>query len=370
MTHDHLLQPYDLGPIPLSNRVVMAPLTRSRATSDGVPKEMHVDYYRQRAGAGMIITEATNISPEGRGYAWTPGIFNDAQVNAWKKVTDAVHEEGGKIVLQLWHVGRVSHPDLQPGGALPVAPSAIAPAMQAFTESGMKDAVAPRALDADELPRVVADFVKATEHSKAAGFDGVEIHSANGYLLDQFLRDGANQRTDEFGGSIENRLRFPLMVVDAVTKVFGPERTGIRISPVSPANDLSDSDPEAVFTAYVKELSARRLAYLHVIEGATRGNRDPHAFKAWSLRQHFSGAYMGNNNYTADLAEERLAKGEIDLACFGRPFISNPDLVDRIRLGAPFAAYDEKTFYGGDETGYTDYPALTEEEKARYANAA
>lgn len=367
MKHDRLLQPYDLGPISLTNRVVMAPLTRSRATSDGVPKNMHVEYYRQRASAGLIITEATNISPEGRGYAWTPGIFNDEQVAAWKKVTDAVHEEGGKIVLQLWHVGRVSHPDLQPGGALPVAPSAIAPAMQAFTEGGMKDAVTPRALEADELPRVVADFVKATENSKAAGFDGVEIHSANGYLLDQFLRDGANQRNDEFGGSIENRLRFPLMVIDAVTKVFGPERTGIRISPVSPANDLKDSDPEAVFTAYVKELSARRLAYLHVIEGATRGDRDPHAFKAWSLRKLFDGAYMGNNNYTVDLAEERLEKGEIDLACFGRPFISNPDLVTRIRLGAPLAEWNEKTFYGGDEAGYTDYPALTEEEKRRYA---
>ncbi|TFF23096.1 alkene reductase [Jiella endophytica] len=370
MSYDHLLKPLDLGPIALANRVVMAPLTRSRATSEGVPKDIHVEYYRQRASAGLIITEATNISPEGRGYAWTPGIFSDEQVAAWKKVTDAVHEEGGKMVLQLWHVGRVSHPDLQPGGALPVAPSAIAPAMKAFTETGMKDAVTPRALEAGELPRVIDDYVKATENSKRAGFDGVEIHSANGYLLDQFLRDGANQREDEYGGSIENRMRFPLMVVDAVAGVFGPERTGIRISPVSPANDLSDSDPEAVFTAYVKELSRRRLAYLHVIEGATRGDRDPHQFKAWSLRRHFDGVYMGNNNYTPDLAEERLAKGEIDLACFGRPFISNPDLVERISLGAPLAEWDEATFYGGGAEGYTDYPALTEEEKARYANAA
>ncbi|MBO0905488.1 alkene reductase [Jiella sonneratiae] len=367
MKHEHLLQPYDLGPIALKNRIVMAPLTRSRATSDGVPKDIHVEYYRQRASAGLIVSEATNISPEGRGYAWTPGIFNDEQVAAWKKVTQAVHGEGGKIVLQLWHVGRVSHPDLQPGGALPVAPSAIAPAMKAFTEGGMKDAVAPRALEASELPRVVADYAKATENAKAAGFDGVEIHSANGYLLDQFLRDGANRRTDEFGGSVENRLKFPLMVVDAVSKVFGPERTGIRISPVSPANDLKDSDPASVFTAYVEALSARKLAYLHVVEGATRGDRDPHAFKAWSLRRHFDGTYMGNNNYTPDLAEERLAAGDIDLACFGRPFISNPDLVERIRLGAPLAEWDEATFYGGAEAGYTDYPALTEEERRRYA---
>ncbi|MBO0660963.1 alkene reductase [Jiella sp. MQZ9-1] len=370
MKHDHLLQPFDVGPVSLANRVVMAPLTRCRATSDGVPKDMHAEYYRQRAGAGLIISEATNISPEGRGYAWTPGIFSDEQVAAWTKVTDAVHAAGGKMVLQLWHVGRVSHPDLQPGGALPVAPSAIKPEMKAFTEDGFKDMVAPRALAASELPRVVEDYVKATENAKRAGFDGVEIHSANGYLLDQFLRDGANKRTDDYGGSIENRMRFPLMVVDAVTKVFGPERTGIRISPVSPANDLTDSNPEALFTAFVEELSKRKLAYLHVVEGATRGDRDPHAFKAWALRQHFDGVYMGNNNYTPDLAEERLAKGEIDLACFGRPFISNPDLVTRIRLGAPLAEWDEATFYGGDETGYLDYPALTEEEKARYASAA
>ena len=370
MADAKLFQPIDLGPVRLSNRVVMAPLTRSRATDDGDLRDMHVEYYRQRAGAGLIITEATNISPEGRGYAWTPGIFSERQVADWKRVTDGVHAEGGKIVLQLWHVGRISHPDLQPGGALPVAPSAVKPEMKAFTQDGFKDIPAPRALEKDELPRVVEDYVKASKNAKAAGFDGVEIHSANGYLLDQFLRDGANQRTDEYGGSVENRMRFPLEVVDAVVGVWGAERVGIRISPVSPANDLRDSDPRAVFTPYVEELSKRGLVYLHVIEGETRGKRDPQAFKAWELRDHFKGAYMGNNGYDRDLAIERVEKGGVDLVCFGRPFISNPDLVDRLRLGAPLAEWDESTFYGGDEKGYIDYPALSKEERVRYAEAA
>ena len=370
MASHKLFEPYALGPIELSNRVVMAPLTRSRATSDGVPKDMHVDYYRQRAGAGLIISEATNISVEGRGYAWTPGIYSDEQVVAWRKVTDAVHDAGGKIVLQLWHVGRVSHPDLQKDGQLPVAPSAIAPQMQAFTESGMKEVPTPRALEKDELPRVVEDYVKAARNAIAAGFDGDEIHSANGYLLDQFLRDGANQRTDEYGGSIENRMRFPLEVVDAVVAAVGADRTGIRVSPVSPANDLKDSDPRALFTAYAAELKKRGLLYLHAIEGETRGKRDPHEFKAWELKDVFGGPYMGNNGYDRDLAIERVENGDVDLACFGRDFISNPDLVTRLELNAPLAPYDESTFYGGDETGYTDYPSLSDEEKARYAKAA
>lgn len=370
MANSKLFEPIDLGPNRLSNRIVMAPLTRSRADPEDTPKQMHVDYYRQRASAGLIISEATQISKEGKGYAWTPGIYAPAHVEAWKRVTDAVHEEGGKIFLQLWHVGRISHPELQPGGALPVAPSAVKPAVKAFTEGGFKDAVTPRALDAAELPRIVEDYIEACENAKAADFDGVEIHSANGYLLDQFLRDKTNRRDDEFGGSIENRMRFPLQVVDAVVRVWGAERVGIRISPVSPANDIADSKPEALFTAYVEELSKRGLVYLHVIEGETRGNRDPASFKAWSLREHFAGAYMGNNRYDRELAIERVEKGEIDLACFGRAFISNPDLPVRLELGAPLNEWDESTFYGGDRKGYTDYPALTEEERLRYAAAA
>lgn len=370
MAKSKLFEPFDLGPIKLSNRIVMAPLTRSRATSDGDVLDRHVEYYRQRASAGLIITEATNISPEGRGYAWTPGIFSQSQVRGWKKITDAVHAEGGKIVMQLWHVGRISHPDLQPGNALPVAPSAIKPKGQAFTEQGFKDNVTPRALDRDELPRVIADYVKAAENAKAAGFDGVEIHSANGYLLDQFLSDHTNTRADDYGGSIENRMRFPLEVVDAVLKVWGPERTGIRISPLSAANDILDSDPQAIFTAYTQELSRRKLVYLHAIEGATRGERDPGAFQVWTLKEHFSGVYMGNNNYDRDLAIARVEAGLVDLVCFGRPFISNPDLAERLELGAPLVPYDPSTFYGGDEKGYTDYAPLSETERERLREAA
>ncbi|MCF3936193.1 alkene reductase [Acuticoccus sp. M5D2P5] len=370
MANAELFAPIDMGPIHLANRIVMAPLTRSRAGKGDVPQAMHVTYYRQRASAGLIISEATQISPEGKGYAWTPGIHSAEQVEGWKHVTDAVHEAGGKMVLQLWHVGRISHPDLQPGGALPVAPSAVKPEMKAFTEAGFKDISTPRALEASELPRIVEDFRNAATNAKTAGFDGVEIHSANGYLLHQFLADKTNRRDDDYGGSIENRMRFPLEVVDAVVGVWGAERVGIRISPVSPANDIADSDPGSLFTAYTKALSKRGLAYLHVIEGATRGERDPAVFKPWTLKEDFSGLYMGNNNYTRALAIERVADGLADLVCFGRPFISNPDLVERLKLNAPLAKWDEATFYGGNEIGYTDYPPLTDEEVARYAAAA
>lgn len=370
MADSKLFEPIDLGPITLANRVVMAPLTRSRADASDTPQDMHVEYYRQRASAGLIVSEATQISREGKGYAWTPGIYSQEQVAAWKKVTDAVHGEGGKIFLQLWHVGRISHPDLQEGGKLPVAPSAVKPDMKAFTEEGFKPIPEPRALDKGELPRIVADYVAASENAKAAGFDGVEIHSANGYLLDQFLRDGANKRTDEYGGSIENRIRFPLEVVDAIVKVWGADRVGIRISPVTPANDLSDSDPKPLFERYVAELSKRGLVYLHVVEGQTGGKRDPGPFKAWELKDKFDGVYIGNNGYDRDLALQRVEEGLTDLACFGRPFISNPDLVARLELDAPLAEPDQNTFYGGDEKGYTDYPSLTAEERMRYAEAA
>ena len=370
MADNALLLPFKLGPVELANRVVMAPLTRSRADGSDTPRDMHVTYYRQRAGAGLIITEATQISKEGKGYAWTPGIYSDAQVAAWRQVVDAVHDEGGKIFMQLWHVGRISHPDLQEGGALPVSASAVKPDTQAFTENGFKDIPAPRPLDKAELPRIVADYVKAAENAKAAGFDGVEVHSANGYLLDQFLQDGTNQRTDEYGGPIENRIRLPLEVVDAVVGVWGGDRVGVRISPAGGANDISESHPEALFTAYVKELSKRGLAYLHVVEGLIWKDRSKGAFDEGKLRQAFDGVYMGNNTYTQAIAEKRLAAGKIDLACFGRPFIANPDLVARFELGAPLAEPDKDTFYGGDETGYTDYPSLTAEERMRLAQAA
>lgn len=353
-----LLEPFRLGDIELKNRIVMAPLTRSRADHETLaPRRMNADYYRQRATAGLIISEATQIMHEGQGYAWTPGIYSDEQIAGWRTVTDAVHAEGGKIVLQLWHVGRISHPDLQPGGQLPVAPSAVKPEGQAFTESGFKPMVTPRALALDEIPGVIAQFGKASENAKAAGFDGVEVHGANGYLIDQFLRDRTNLRTDAYGGSIENRSRFLIEAVEAAAAAFGPGRVGVRLSPLSPFNDVSDSNPEALFTYAVKELSKLGIAYIHLIEGETQGARAPaDGFELSVLRKVFGGAYIGNNGYDAALAAERVGSGEVDLVAFGRPYIANPDLVERIRIGAPFAEPNKDTFYGGAEEGYVDYP--------------
>jgi N-ethylmaleimide reductase len=353
-----LFEPFQAGALTLRNRIVMAPLTRSRARQPGdVPTELNALYYRQRATAGLIVSEATQITPQGKGYAFTPGIYSDEQIAGWRLVTDAVHAEGGQIVLQLWHVGRISHPSLQPGGALPVAPSAIRPKGQAFTETGFQDFVTPRALAADEIPGIVADYARAARNAIAAGFDGVEIHGANGYLLDQFLRDGTNHRTDQYGGSVENRLRFPLLVVDAVVAAVGAERVGIRLSPVTPSNDIADSNPTAVFFPLVEALARLRLAYVHVVEGATGGSREtPFDFDA--LRRRFPGAWIANNSYTRDLAVEHLAQQRTDLVAFGRPFIANPDLVARLRQGAPLAELDRATLYGGGAKGYTDYPAL------------
>ncbi|WP_181708615.1 alkene reductase [Chthonobacter rhizosphaerae] len=355
-----LFSPVRLGAIELANRVVMAPLTRSRADKDDAVTDLTVEYYRQRASAGLIVTEGSPISRQGKGYAYTPGIFTDLQVERWRKVTDAVHAAGGRIVIQLWHVGRISHPDLQADGALPVAPSAVRPEGKAFTEAGFKDLVTPRALAASELPGILDDFRRATVNARRAGFDGVEIHGANGYLLDQFLKDKTNRRTDAYGGSVENRMRFPLEVVDAVVGAWDKDHVGIRISPVSPANDIDDSDPKAVFVPFVEALSARGLAYLHVIEGATGGPRDLGGWDPRDLRSVFKGAWMGNNSYDRDLAMEAVATGEADVVAFGRPFIANPDLVERLRRNAPLAEPDRATFYGGDAKGYTDYPTLGE----------
>ncbi|RFC62408.1 alkene reductase [Fulvimarina endophytica] len=365
MADEKLFEAFDLGPVKLANRVIMAPLTRSRADDSDTPKDMHVEYYRQRASAGLIISEATQISNEGKGYAWTPGIYSDEQVAAWEKVTDAVHAEGGKITMQLWHVGRISHPDLQDGGRLPVSASAVKPDQQAFTEDGFKDIPTPRALETDELPRVVEDYVKAAENAKKAGFDGVEVHSANGYLLDQFLQDGTNKREDEFGGSIENRMRFPLQVIDAVVKVWGADRVGVRISPESGANDISESNPKELFLAYARELGKRKLAYLHVVEGKIWSDRDDQTVTSADLKEAFGGVFMGNNEYDREAAIERVASGKVDLVCFGRPFIANPDLVERLKIDAPLNEPDKDTFYGGGKEGYTDYPFLSEDERAK-----
>ena len=356
---DLLFRPLRVGAIDAANRIFMAPLTRNRAAHDGdVPHELNARYYAQRASAGLIIAEATQISPQGKGYAFTPGIYSDAQIAGWKLVTDAVHAAGGKIVLQLWHVGRISHPSLQPGGALPVAPSAIAFASQVFDGEKFVDCVTPRALRADELPGIVDDYRRATRNALAAGFDGVEVHAANGYLLDQFLKDSANRRDDAYGGSIDNRLRFPLEVVRAVVEVAGADRVGIRIAPQTHFGDVEDSTPAETFGAFVDRLSELRLAYLHVIEGETGGSRDVPGVDYVALRKRFAGVYVANNGYDRALAIAALEAGRVDAVAFGVPFLANPDLVERFRRDAPLNTPDQATFYGGGEAGYTDYPTL------------
>ena len=316
-----------LGAISLKNRMVMAPLTRSRAPKDsGVPQAMNVIYYEQRATAGLIVTEATPISAMGHGYPFLPGIYTDAQVAGWKKVTAAVHAKGGKIVLQLWHVGRISHPSLLPNNVLPVAPSAIKPAGQLYTYEGMVDFVEPRALESIELPGLIADYVHATQCALAAGFDGVEIHAANGYLLDQFLRDGSNKRTDNYGGSLENRTRFLLEVTKAIVEVAGADKVGIRLSPVNPFNDMSDSNPQALFNYVVSALNQFNLAYLHVVEGDVGGKAV--AFDFSELRKLFKGAYMANLGYDKARGNAAIASGHADVIAFGVPFIGNPDPVE------------------------------------------
>ncbi|MDP1766763.1 MAG: alkene reductase [Methylotenera sp.] len=353
-----LFSPVKLGSMSLNNRMVMAPLTRNRAGEGGVPQAINVTYYGQRASAGLIITEATPISAMAHGYPALPGIYTDAQVAGWKKVTDAVHAKDGKIVLQLWHVGRISHPSLLPNGALPVAPSAIKPAGQAFTYQGLQDYVTPRALELNELPGIVADYVHATKCALAAGFDGVEIHAANGYLLDQFLRDGSNKRTDNYGGSFENRARLLLEVTQAVIDVAGSDKVGLRISPVNPFNDMNDSNPQALFNYVTDALNQFNLAYLHVVEGGIHGGGEAAPFDFVALRKHFKHAYMANLAYDKARGNAAIASGHADVVAFGVPFIANPDLVERYRMNAPLNEADSKTFYGGSEKGYTDYPFL------------
>ena len=353
-----LFSPVKLGSIELKNRMVMAPLTRNRAGEGGVPHDLNVTYYAQRATAGLIVTEATPISPMGHGYPALPGIYTDSQVAGWKKVTDAVHAKGGKIVLQLWHVGRISHPSLL-DGALPVAPSAIKPAGKAFTYKGLVDYVEPRALDVSELPAIVNDYIHATKCALAAGFDGVEVHAANGYLLDQFLRDGSNKRNDNYGGSIENRARFLMEVMQAVVDTAGSDKVGIRISPVNPFNDMSDSNPQALFNYVTEQLNQFSLAYLHVVEGGIHGGGIADPFDFEQMRSLCKSAYMANLSYDKARGNAAIASGHADAIAYGVPFIANPDLVERFKKDAPLNAADSKTFYGGTEKGYTDYAFLT-----------
>ncbi|NHF74311.1 alkene reductase [Paracoccus xiamenensis] len=356
MSDSLLFQPYQLGKITLTNRVVMAPLTRNRAAAGLVPGPFAAEYYAQRASAGLIIAEATQVSAQAQGYQDTPGIYTDEQVAGWRKVTDAVHAKGGRIFLQIWHTGRVSNVAVQPGGQAPVAPSAIKAETKTFVGGTFADVSEPRALRLDEIPGIVADFRKAAANAIRAGFDGVEVHGANGYLLEQFAKDGANQRQDEYGGSIQNRARLLLEVVAAVTEEIGADRTGVRISPVSPANGISDSDPQALYDHIVAELDKLAPVYLHVIEGATGGPRDVAPFDFAALRKLFSRTYIANNGYDGETAEQALAGGAADLIAFGHDYVANPDLVERLKAGIPFAQLNRETLYGGGAEGYTDYP--------------
>ena len=358
MTSSKLFEPYRLGAITLSNRIVMAPLTRNRAASGFVPGPLAAEYYGQRASAGLLVTEASQISQQGQGYQDTPGIYSKDQIAGWKKVTEAVHAKGGHIYIQIWHVGRISHTSLQPGNGAPVAPSAIRANSKTFVGGQFAAVSQPRALELGEIPGLLDTYKKAAVNALEANFDGVEIHGANGYLLDQFARDGSNKRTDAYGGSIENRARLMLEVSQAVAAEVGADRTGIRISPVTPANDISDSNPQPLFDHIVDGLSALKLGYLHVVEGATGGPRDNVTFDYGSLRRRFNGTYIANNGYDLALANKTLATGNADLIAFGKAFISNPDLVERLKAGAQLNQWDQATFYGGAAKGYTDYPAL------------
>ena len=370
MSHEALFQPYALHSLTLKNRVVMAPLTRSRSNEEGIPPAYAAEYYAQRASAGLIVSEATNISAQARGYAKTPGIWNDAQVEAWKPVTEAVHRAGGVFFLQLWHTGRISHPSLQPGGVLPVAPSAIKPEGQAFTNEGMQEHVMPRALEASELPAIVEDYRRAAANAKRAGFDGVEIHSANNYFLEQWLRDSTNRRTDEYGGSLENRLRFPLKAVRAVIDGFGDaSRVGIRISPATtmPGGAPLDSNPNETYGRYVEELAKLGLVYLHAIEGVTQQTREAPEVDYTELRRKFGRTYIGNNMYSMELVEQELKENKSDLFAFGRAYLANPDLVERLQTGAPLADAPKEYWYGGDEHGYTDWPVARQIPELQHA---
>lgn len=351
-----LFAPISLGDMKLPSRIVMAPLTRSRAGAGNVPQALNVEYYTQRASAGLIISEATQVVPEGQGYPSTPGIHSESQVAGWKTVTDAVHAAGGRIVLQLWHVGRVSHPVFQPGGKLPVAPSPIAPKGQLYDNSWKKiDYVAPRALELAEIPSVIEGYVKGAQNAKRAGFDGVEVHGANGYLLDQFIRDGSNKRADAYGGSIANRARLALEVTEAVVGVWGASRTGIRLSPTNPNNDMADSNPKATFGHVARELARLKLAYVHVLEPVGT----PADQEVLSTVKAMCGApVIANNGYALESAQAAIKDGKADAIAFGKLFLANPDLPRRLKAGGPFNEWDMKTFYGGGAKGYTDYPAL------------
>lgn len=368
-----LFEPLKVGPYTLRHRVVMGPLTRSRANRAGnIPSQLNACYYAQRATAALIISEATQVSMQGQGYAWTPGIHTPEQVEGWRHVADAVHDAGGLMFMQLWHVGRISHPSLQPDEMLPVAPSAIQPNAEAFIENERGEGVVapcvkPRALQVEEMPYLVRQYFRAARNAKAAGMDGVEVHGANGYLLDQFLLSGTNHRTDEYGGSIERRAKLLFEVIETVCEVWGPEKVGVRLSPLGTFNDMHDDDPEATFSYVVEKLNRYGLAYLHIVNptlaatGADVGFIERAERMNQMIRRTYRGVLMVAGGFDVSSAERWLEDGNADLIAFGRLFIANPDLPERLRSQAPLNSPDPSTFYGGGERGYTDYPSLAQE---------
>ena len=352
--HHDLLDPITLGSLKLPNRMVMAPMTRNRADRLGVPSTLMAAYYAQRAEAGLIITESVPVSPEGVGYPFTPGLFTAAQVDGWRRVTDAVHVRHGRVFVQLQHCGRISHPSLLPGQSAPVAPSALKPVGQAMTYTGLQDFVTPRALGAGEIPAVVEQFRSAAQRALDAGFDGIEVHGANGYLIDQFLRDGSNQRVDAYGGSAENRAHLLMEVLAAVCTVWPADRVGVRLSPENTFNDMRDSDPQAHFESFAERLGSMDLAYLHVLEGDMMNKTAKLDYRR--LRSNFGGSYVANNGYDLERAQTAIHSGAANLVAFGLPFLANPDLVGRFRHRLPLNEPDYTTFYAGGERGYIDYP--------------
>ena len=361
---DSLFSPFTLGDLNLANRMIMAPMTRNRADDDGIAGPMMAAHYGQRASAGLIISESSPVSSEGVGYPYTPGLFTQQQTSGWLRVVNEVHSAGGHIFAQLQHCGRISHPSHQEGNALPVAPSAIAPQGKSVTKSGMQDYVTPRPLEASDIPNVVMQFKTAAKNALAAGFDGIEVHGANGYLIDQFLRDGSNNRSDAYGGTVEKRMRFLKEVLNAVSDVFPASRIGLRLTPENSFNTMHDSDPQGHFEYIVSSLADWNLAYLHVLEGDMTDK--PKQVDYHKLRRLFGGVYIANNGYDKSSAETAIAQGHADLVAFGTPFLANPDLVRRYRDGLPLNGVDHSTFYGGDETGYIDYPAA----KLEFSSAA
>lgn len=350
-----LFDPVIVGAARWRNRIAMTAMTRARAEAGDVPGDIVVDYYRQRASAGLIISEGIAISPMARGYVRTPGLYTEAQVAAWRRVTDAVHQQGGHIYAQLWHVGRISNPAMLPGGADPLAPSAIAADSHVYAGDGFLPTTLPRAMTLDDVRSTIEDYVQSARAAIRAGFDGVQVHGGNGYLPDQFLRDRSNARTDAYGGPINHRIRFLVEVAEAVSAGVGSDRLSIRIAPTTGVNDIADSDPQALFTTLCHALNPLGIAFLDVVEGMTTMDRDV-GFDPQILRRAFTGLYMGNNGYDRDLAIAARREGKVDLVGFGRAFISNPDLVERLRAGWPIAPDDRDTYYGGDHRGLTDYP--------------